>query len=128
MKKILVSILLVIVTASSILFPTSARAAEWGEDCMRDDVATIGGVGCMVENLLTNALKLLGLFALIFVAIGAFRWLSSSGDAKALDGAKKTISTAILGLVLAVGAWFIFQLISLITGVDLSNFSTNLPN
>ncbi|OGV93193.1 hypothetical protein A3B57_04190 [Microgenomates group bacterium RIFCSPLOWO2_01_FULL_47_10] len=130
MKRLRSSYLFVLSFVSFLWLPTRVLA-QWSTECVGGpdgDVATIGGIGCLVENLLGNALRLIGLVAFVFIAIGAFRWLSSGGDAKAVDGAKQTITMAILGLTIAAGAWFIFALIQSITGMDLANFSVTLPN
>jgi hypothetical protein len=112
----------------SVLWLPAPVIAEWGPECQQNGVATIGGIGCILENILGGALRLIGLVAFMMIAFGAFRWLSSGGDAKALDGAKQTISMAILGLVIAAGAWFIFALLQSVTGLDLSNFSLNFTD
>ncbi|MFC1653704.1 hypothetical protein ACFL1M_02555 [Patescibacteria group bacterium] len=111
-------------TTALLLFPSKVYAAPWSSKCVsgpNNDVPTILGLECLLGNVISNALRLVGLVAFVFVIIGAFRWISSSGDPKGMEGAKKTVTTAIFGLILAVMAIFIMMLISSVTGVDLLN-------
>lgn len=58
-------------------------------------------------NFINFALGLLGLIALIMVLIGGFRWLISMGEEEKVAVAKKTISSALIGMVLVLLSWAI---------------------
>ena len=46
---------------------------------------------------------------------------------KAAESARKTLTYAILGLVLIIAAWFILKFLSEFTGVDLTEFTFSVP-
>src|SRR5260221_7705808 len=52
------------------------------------------------------------------IIIGAIRIIGSGGDKGALEGARKQITTGIIGVVVLVAAIFIVRLIGYILGVD----------
>lgn len=58
-------------------------------------------------NIINLALGLLGIIALIMVLLGGFRWLISMGEEEKLAVAKRTISSALVGLVLILLSWAI---------------------
>ena len=76
----------------------------------------------IVENIISIAIRLAGVAAFIMLIIGGFKYLTSGGDPKAAESARKTITYAILGLVLIIAAWFILKFLSEFTGVDLTEF------
>ncbi len=57
-------------------------------------------------DLIGNALRLLffiaGLYALVLLLLGGFEWVSSGGEDKKLESARKKIINAIIGLVVMV--------------------------
>lgn len=57
-------------------------------------------------------------FVIQFI-LGAFRWITSSGDAKAVEGARMQIIHAIIGLVIVFGSLVMLSVIGRVMGVDL---------
>jgi len=53
----------------------------------------------VVKALIQVAFTAAGLVAVIFLIIGGFKYLTSSGNADAVEGAKGTIINAIIGLI-----------------------------
>ena len=62
-----------------------------------------------------------GLCLLLYFIMGAFRWVTSGGDAKHLDSAKGQIINALIGFILVVIGWFFVRLIGQILGIDIVN-------
>jgi type IV secretory pathway VirB2 component (pilin) len=62
------------------------------------------------------AISLGGVISVIFIIIGGARFIFSSGDAKSLDQARKTILYAVLGLILIFSSFIIINTIAGITG------------
>ena len=118
--------------------PILAQPQDWSNPCTvavsdvvpnstdTDDVATIQGLECLVANVLSVAVSLIGVAILVMLVLGAYRILTSGGDPKAVEGGKNTITYAILGLILALSAWFILQLIARFTGANILIFSTQV--
>lgn len=76
-------------------------------------------------QLIASALQLVFIFAaiavLVFLVIGAFRWITSGGDKDAIAKARGSIVNALIGLALLALAFFIAVLATEIVGVPLLN-------
>jgi len=85
-------------------------------------VPTIKGFEAIFENIISVVLSL-GAFALFIMLIsGGIRFLTAGDDPKAAEGAKKTITTAVGGIVLLVLSYLILVFIGQFTGLDLTKF------
>lgn len=83
---------------------------------------SITSVSALVNLLLKNALTIAGVICLIFLIVGGFSFIvSAGGDAKAKEKGKNTITSALTGLVLIIAAYWIIQIIEIITGVNILN-------
>ena len=58
-----------------------------------------------IINILTLVLGFVPIVCLIMIMLGGFLWLTSAGNEERIDRAKKTISGAVVGLVLVMLAW-----------------------
>ncbi len=70
----------------------------------------------ILVNIVNMVLGLLGLVALIVVIIGGFRWMISMGEEERITRAKKTISGALIGIVLVLLSWAIVNFVLKTTG------------
>lgn len=91
------------------------------ENCVVDGVATLQCVPQVFQNIVTAALIFAGVVALFFIIISGYKFLTSGGDPKQVDGARKTMMYAILGLILVLLSFAIVKFISITTGVDCIN-------
>ncbi len=68
-----------------------------------------------VQKIIINAISLAslasGIVSVIFIIVGAIRYISSGGNSGAIEGAKKTITYAIGGMVLSIMAYGIVSFI-----------------
>lgn len=86
-----------------------------------------------LESVFTNVVKVLmalGAFGLfIMLLTSGFKYLTSSGDPKAVEGAKKTLTYAIGGFVALAFSYMILRLIGIFTGTDsfITNFTIVKP-
>jgi len=68
-----------------------------------------------LEGVFVNALRgvfgIAGIGALAMIIVGGFRYAAASGDEKVLKDAAKTVSYAVIGLVLMVASYFIMEFI-----------------
>ncbi|MCB9813465.1 MAG: hypothetical protein H6772_03600 [Pseudomonadales bacterium] len=115
--------LLFIVVAS--LYSSSsafAQTASWSGVCVAgadNDVATIQGLECLIANIFTVIISLIGLAAFVMFIIGSIQWLISGGNSA--DGTKKakdTLTYAVIGIVIALSAFIVLNLITGFTGVE----------
>jgi len=73
-------------------------------------------------NLVSAILGFAGITLFILLLVGGFKFITSGGDPKAVEGARKTISYAIMGLVVLLLSFLVLVLIKAITGVDVTQF------
>lgn len=111
--------------------PALAQTRAWSGFCTHDGtgtgVATIQGLQCLLANVLSIALSLIGFAGFVMLLVGSFQYLISGGNSKGTESARNTISFAIVGLVVALSAFIILNLLSAFTGVDvIRNFA--IPN
>lgn len=80
-----------------------------------------GGL-CMVNNLIKIAVEGLlvisALLALFFLIIGGIKWITSGGDKSGVEGARKTLTYAIIGLIVALLSFMIINFIGGVFGVN----------
>jgi len=101
--------------------PVFAQTPEWSGECVGGadkDVATIQGLECLFANVFMVIIPLIGLAAFVMFLIGSFRWLTSGGDTKHTGQAKQTMTYAVIGIVVALSAFIILNLISNFTGIE----------
>jgi hypothetical protein len=110
-------------TAAALLLkasPVFAQTSPWEGVCVSTsdpDVATLQGLQCLLANVLSTFLTIVGIAAFIMLIVSSFRILLSGGDSQAMEKAKNSITYAIIGLVVAVSAFVILNLIAEFTGV-----------
>ena len=90
-------------------------------------IPQIQALECIVQVILNLVVRFAGIALFIMLVIGGFKYLASGGNPEETGKAQKTITTAILGLVLLLGAWLIILLIQEITGVSLTVFEIPGP-
>ena len=91
---------------------------ESGTGGQKQAVVTLQCIPYLFKNFINTGLMFAGLVALIIIIIAGFQMARSGGDPKQLDTARKTITYAIIGLLVVFFSFLIVQLISLFTGVD----------
>lgn len=84
--------------------------------------ATLSNLETVFGNVVKSALAFAGIVLFILLIVGGLKYITSGGDPKAAEGAQKTITYAIGGLVLILLSYLILVLIHNITGVDVTQF------
>lgn len=122
LQKSLPFFLSFVVCALVFASPVAAQTREWGGVCTDDGtstgVATIQGFQCLVGNVLQIGVSGVGLAGFVLMIVGAFKYLLSGGNAKGVDEGQKTMTYAVGGLILALSAYFILNIVANFTGVD----------
>ena len=88
-----------------------------GNDCVVDGAATISCFPIIIGNVIYWLLILAGIVALAFIILSGFKFLTSGGDPKQAEGARKTLTYAVIGLVLVLLSFGIVRVIGQVTGV-----------
>jgi magnesium-transporting ATPase (P-type) len=74
--------------------------------------ANSGGFGANIIGVIIGAMFLIAIFmTLAFIILGGFKWITSQGDPKQLEGARNTIIYAAVGLGITLLSFFIVRLI-----------------
>ena len=75
-----------------------------------------------LENIFTNVVQAILAFAgvvlFILILLGGLKYITSAGDPKAMEGAQKTITYAIGGLIVILISYIILVFIAKVTGID----------
>ena len=98
-----------------------AQTQTWTEispGCVNGDVATIQGVGCLIANIFSVSLTVLGIVGFIMIIYAAFNMMIMGGNSQATEKSKSTITFAIVGIILALSSFIIINLISNFTGIE----------
>jgi len=72
-------------------------------------IPEITGLFCILNNIINYLLTIAGGIALIFVLVGGLQYMVSGGDEKAITSSKSTITYAVLGLAITLGAILILN-------------------
>jgi heme/copper-type cytochrome/quinol oxidase subunit 2 len=90
------------------------------------DVSTPATFDCIFQvifpNLFNAAIVFVGIVILVMLVIGGMKFISSRGDNKQVEGAKKTITYAIIGAAVLLFSVVIINFIGVITGVTCIKF------
>lgn len=106
--------------------------ASLNPDCLgkaygATDVPTIQGFECLMANILSSAITLVGIVAFVMFLVGGFQYLTAGSNAKGTEQGKNSITFAIVGIVIALASILLVNIISGITGVSIiKQFSTQL--
>ncbi len=79
----------------------------------------VGEFGKILRLGITLLLITITLAALIFLILGGIAWITSQGDKANVEAARKRITFAIIGLIIAFSAYFIINVIGDFFGVKL---------
>lgn len=78
------------------------------EKCLGEQIEEVCGI-CELIQFLVNAFRLLlafvGAAALIMLVWGGFQWLTSAGSDEKVTKGRGTITGAVFGLAIVLGAW-----------------------
>ena len=92
-----------------------------------DDVAKISDLQTVFQNLVRSILGFAGIVFFVLLLVGGFRYITSGGDPKAVEGAQKTLTYAVGGLILILLSYLILVFIGVITGTNVTEFNVVLP-
>ncbi len=91
------------------------------------ETPTIKDFEILFQNVVTAVLGLAGIVLFIMLLVGGLKYLTSGGDPKAVEEAKKTLTYAIGGIILIVLSYLILVFIQAFTGVQVTQFKVRVP-
>lgn len=99
----------------------------WAGSCVKRGAATVQGLECLLANIFTVILTLIGFAAFVMFVVAGFSWMLSGGNTKGMESARNTMTFAIVGIVVALSGFLILNLLADFTGIpDILRFE--IPN
>ena len=94
----------------------------WNEivnDCNADpnSAANLKCIPAVFQNIVTAALVLAGVVAVYLIIFSAFKFILGGQDPKQVEGARNTLTYAIIGLVVILFSFFIINFFAGVTNV-----------
>lgn len=86
------------------------------------DVATLDCIPAVVHNIILGAFLFAGIVAVVLIIYSGIRFILSGGDPKQVEGARKTMTYAIIGFIVILLSFAILNLIKTVTGVNCIRF------
>jgi hypothetical protein len=83
-------------------------------------------IGSLLSSIVTILLVVAAIISLFFLIFGGIKWITSGGDKSKVESARNTIIASIIGLVVALLAFFIITIILGFFNISLTNLQ--LPN
>ena len=123
MRKNIKSILFLIILIAILVIPYFVFAGDTSDNSALGKLTTVGVAGGysdktdqysaagIVGTIASVFFSLLGMIFVILMLYAGYNWLTASGDNAKVDKAKSTIWQAIIGLIITVGSWAIWQLV-----------------
>lgn len=132
LKKFLSHGLLALLVLFGSAQPVLAQTQSWSGVCVAEslddsgdvqygqgEVATIQGLECLIANVFTVIITVIGLAGFVMFIFGAVRYMFSGGNTQHAQTARQMMTYSVIGLVVALSAFIIINLIANFTGVSI---------
>ena len=86
-------------------------------------VPILKGLEDVFENVIQTVLALAGIAFFIMLILGGFKYITAGDNPQNAEAAKKTLTTAIGGMVLVALAFLILRIIATFTGAGVTEFT-----
>lgn len=77
----------------------------------------------LINNILPNVYVAAGLIIFFMIVFGGFTIIANAGNKDKVADGSKTITSAIIGLLVLFASYWIIQIIQVVTGVQILNSS-----
>ena len=85
------------------------------------------GLATFIKNSLNAFYVVAGLAVFVYLIIAGFRYVTASGDQKALQDASKQISGAVTGIAVIIVSYAFVSILSAVLGVPIFNPTFKAP-
>jgi len=85
------------------------------DSCVENGVATLRCLPVIFHNVVSAFLLFTGVVALFLIIYSGIKFILSGGDQKQVEGARKTLTFAIIGVVLVLSSFAILYFIGFLT-------------
>lgn len=90
---------------------------DWG-NCVENGVATLRCIPVIFSNIINTIFLLAGMVAVFFITISGIKLVTSGGDPVKVSEAKRTLTFAVIGLVVVLVSFGILRVIATVTGTE----------
>ncbi len=96
------------------------------DSCAPNGVATIQCIPVLIKLLINAAFSFVGITALFFIIWSGVQLVTASGeDPKQVEGARKTLTFAIVGLIVVLMSFFVVNFVAFVSGTPcIAQFDT----
>lgn len=81
--------------------------------------STYTNAGDLINTILPNVYVAAGVIIFFMFILGGFSVISGASDSHKMEEGKKTITFAIIGLLVVFGSYWIIQIIQIVTGLEI---------
>ena len=102
---------------------------DWNS-CTPNGIPTLRCIPIVFNNLIYWALIFAGVVAVFFIIVAGLKYINSGGDQKQVQGARQTLTWAIIGLIVILFSFFLVNILATTLGVTCIlnfGFDTCLP-
>lgn len=98
----------------SIVFFSTNMNVSYAQNCAGLDYSvgttvSVPAIFCFISQIINFLLLSSGAVFIILILIGAYKYAVSVGDPKAIEGAKLTLTYALIGFLIVVASWTILN-------------------
>ncbi len=119
MKKVAASLITgaTFLATTGLAFAADQIPIQVGQPSVGINPAT--AIGTLLSNALTIVFVAAALAVLFFLIIGAFRWITSSGEKESIGKARGTIVNALIGLAILALAFLIVVVVGRVLNINI---------
>ena len=135
MKKSIISIAIMtcavfgvsVLSTASLSGSVSAQVSKGIDTATTSEMQgkSIDGKDGLIKTVVNILLWAVGILSVIMIIFSGFRYITSAGDATKTKSAQSTLTYAVVGLIVAVFAWAIVNIVLDRIGVKASSNSTD---
>ena len=135
MKKSIISIAIMtcavfgvsVLSTASLSGSVSAQVSKGIDTATTSEMKgkSIDGDNGLIKTVVNVLLWAVGILSVIMIIFSGFRYITSAGDATKTKSAQSTLTYAVVGLIVAVFAWAIVNIVLDRIGVKTSSNSTD---
>ena len=84
----------------------------------RDEVGEFGDLVCIFDRGINWIFSILIILAVVFVLVGAYKYLFAAGESEKVKSANKTLMYAAIAIAVALLAWSVPAIVKVILNID----------
>jgi len=100
---------------------TKYELGKWLSFQGSDATSAYPNSGKLIDNILPNIYIAAGLIIFFMIVFGGFTVLTNAANPDKMKDGTKTITSAIIGLIVLFASYWIIQIVQVITGLNILN-------